>query len=223
MLLSDLLGLTVITTAGEELGQVHDALLVQDGTVGRTGSGGTPPTRSRRRDALVRHATRVRAGYRQGPLAAAQPLRARPATGAVERDREPRPRPHRRRRFTHRGRAPIRSLNQIASATAAHRMFRAFQMVAGGNTNPLRDAGKRGSCGVSAACNATFPSPPHLHAGASWHRRANHVRVLRPSGDGDPLICWQQRRPSRGRVSRPSCRLLPRHPAGVTVDDPASS
>jgi PRC-barrel domain protein len=40
MLLSDLLGLTVITTAGEELGQVHDVLLVQDGPLGARGQAG---------------------------------------------------------------------------------------------------------------------------------------------------------------------------------------
>ena len=31
MLLSELLGVPVVTTAGEELGRVHDALIVQDG------------------------------------------------------------------------------------------------------------------------------------------------------------------------------------------------
>jgi len=40
MKLSELLGVTVVTTEGEELGRVHDALLVQDGPVGAQGFAG---------------------------------------------------------------------------------------------------------------------------------------------------------------------------------------
>jgi hypothetical protein len=40
MLLSDLLGTTVVTSDGESLGQVHDVLVVQDGPVGARGTAG---------------------------------------------------------------------------------------------------------------------------------------------------------------------------------------
>src|SRR4051812_33031103 len=40
MLLSDLLGVPVVTTAGDELGRVHDVVLVQDGPAGSHGRAG---------------------------------------------------------------------------------------------------------------------------------------------------------------------------------------
>jgi len=40
MLLSELLGVQVVTTTGEELGRVHDVVLVQDGPVGAHGRAG---------------------------------------------------------------------------------------------------------------------------------------------------------------------------------------
>ena len=40
MLLSELLGVQVVTTTGEELGRVHDVVLVQDGPVGANGRAG---------------------------------------------------------------------------------------------------------------------------------------------------------------------------------------
>jgi|tagenome__1003787_1003787.scaffolds.fasta_scaffold20914009_4 hypothetical protein len=40
MLLSELLGVRVVTTDGDELGRVHDAVLVQDGPVGANGRAG---------------------------------------------------------------------------------------------------------------------------------------------------------------------------------------
>ena len=40
MLLSDLLGVQVVTADGDELGRVHDVVLVQDGPVGANGRAG---------------------------------------------------------------------------------------------------------------------------------------------------------------------------------------
>jgi hypothetical protein len=40
MLLSELLGVPVVTTGGDELGHVHDVVLVQDGPVGAQGRAG---------------------------------------------------------------------------------------------------------------------------------------------------------------------------------------
>ena len=40
MLLSELLGVQVVTTDGDELGRVHDVVLVQDGPVGANGRAG---------------------------------------------------------------------------------------------------------------------------------------------------------------------------------------
>ncbi len=40
MLLSDLLGVQVVTTNGDELGRVHDVVLVQDGPAGAHGQAG---------------------------------------------------------------------------------------------------------------------------------------------------------------------------------------
>jgi hypothetical protein len=40
MLLSDLLGVQVVTTDGEELGRVHDVVLVPDGPAGASGRAG---------------------------------------------------------------------------------------------------------------------------------------------------------------------------------------
>jgi hypothetical protein len=40
MLLSDLIGVPVVTTSDEELGRVHDVLLVQDGPMGANGRAG---------------------------------------------------------------------------------------------------------------------------------------------------------------------------------------
>jgi len=40
MLLSDLLGVQVVTAAGDELGRVHDVVLVQDGPMGANGRAG---------------------------------------------------------------------------------------------------------------------------------------------------------------------------------------
>jgi hypothetical protein len=40
VLLSELLGLPVVTTEGAELGKVHDAVIVQDGPVGANGRAG---------------------------------------------------------------------------------------------------------------------------------------------------------------------------------------
>lgn len=40
MLLSDLLGVTVATLDGEEIGRVHDVLIVRDGPVGANGQAG---------------------------------------------------------------------------------------------------------------------------------------------------------------------------------------
>jgi hypothetical protein len=40
MLLSDLLGVQVVTTTGDDLGRVHDVLVVQDGPVNARGQAG---------------------------------------------------------------------------------------------------------------------------------------------------------------------------------------
>ena len=40
MLLSELLGVPVVTTDGDELGRVHDVVLVQDGPIGANGRAG---------------------------------------------------------------------------------------------------------------------------------------------------------------------------------------
>ena len=72
MRLNDLLGREVVTTEGERLGRVHEALLVQDG-----------PRLSEFADAalrvhalaVTRHATGIRLGYAQGRVQAPWLLR----------------------------------------------------------------------------------------------------------------------------------------------------
>jgi hypothetical protein len=92
MKLSELVGTTVVTSAGEELGRVHDVLLVQDGPVGAGGSAGL------RLHALAvgRRAFGTQLGFNQGTVEGPWLLRKLfsrapvlvPWTAVVERDDE---------------------------------------------------------------------------------------------------------------------------------------
>jgi hypothetical protein len=64
MLLSELLGTHVVTTEGDELGRVHDVLLVQDGPIGANGRA------QLRLHALAvgRRSLGTRLGYAQGKV-----------------------------------------------------------------------------------------------------------------------------------------------------------
>src|SRR3954451_11661861 len=72
MLLSELVGARVVTTAGDELGHVHDVLLVQDGPVGANGRAGL------RLHALAvgRRSFGAKLGYAQGAVRGPWILRA---------------------------------------------------------------------------------------------------------------------------------------------------
>jgi hypothetical protein len=92
MLLSELVGARVVTTSGDELGRVHDVLLVQDGPVGANGRAGL------RLHALAvgRRSFGTKLGYAQGTVQGPWILRALlrkaprlvPWRSVVERDGE---------------------------------------------------------------------------------------------------------------------------------------
>src|SRR3954469_5444957 len=72
MLLSELVGARVVTTAGDELGHVHDVLLVQDAPVGASG----PPARRLHALAVGRRSFGTKLGYAQGTVRGPWILRA---------------------------------------------------------------------------------------------------------------------------------------------------
>ena len=123
MLLSELLGVQVVTTDGDELGHVHDVVLVQDGPMGANGRAG-----------LRLHALAVgsrslgsQLGYSPGDgrgtvAVASAPPPASPPRPLV-RDRATRRAPHRRRPIPPRTRSGLMSRNQITVTASPEAVF----------------------------------------------------------------------------------------------------
>ena len=97
MLLSDLLGVPVVTIDGDELGRVHDVVLVQDGPMGATGPRRAAPPRARGGRPFARVATRVCARDGPGTVVAAPAPPPTAAPRPLVRDRGARRAPNRRR------------------------------------------------------------------------------------------------------------------------------